>query len=280
MRHLFSQNQNLGAEKTATRPPSIVMTTDSTKKNTTRLMAASLLAIALLLISTITLGVLLADEKNNDDTTASSLDLPPQAVTLWWVIFNNPENCIQAPDADIKCGPLDAFGAEFLSTQALGEPDLSTIVVNTDSGFAMLYATGDVSDAEGEIRLQASIYKSPQNLSLPLNMDPMVQGVAFTDPDKAEVHAIVRTHGDYIDFTQTLSDIDDYCVDPPFSYVGSKSGSTNNVCADFMTVAFAAGQEGSQALAFAETGESVSDGEARLFRTGDSLQILIETSVA
>lgn len=232
-------------------------------------LAAAVLAAIALAASTITFAVMYEQEKDSNDE---------EAVTLWWVIFNKPENCLTNPEGAIKCGPVDAFGQAFLDTQAAGKPDLSKIEVNTASGFSMLYATATVTD--GPIRMQASIYKTPEFLTLPINMDPMEQGVAFDNPEGAEVHAIVRKHGPYVDVSQTLSDMDDYCSDPLFNLNGTKADEFGHICADFQSVAFAPGEQGIQPLMDAVTGEVVGESAtAELFRFDDSLIILVKSDL-
>jgi hypothetical protein len=61
----------------------------------------------------------------------------------------------------------------------------------------MVYATGSISDDQGDLRLQASIFESPDsNLTLPYAMDPMEQGITLADAANAEIHVSVRSHGD------------------------------------------------------------------------------------
>ena len=54
----------------------------------------------------------------------------PSAVTVWWVIFNAPENCYGSPDPDANCTSLDVFGAAFLESIANGSPNPALIAPN------------------------------------------------------------------------------------------------------------------------------------------------------
>lgn len=253
-----------------------------TKKSTSAVAVTGVILILGLIASTITLGVLYAQERNDNQSFLRGT-VPPQAVTMWWVIFNRPENCITNPDAEIKCGSNDLLGEEFVKTQQAGAPDLSKIAPNVDAGATALYGTGAITDSvSGAMRLQASIYKSSENdtpLSLPAPLDPLGQGTALIDPDNAEVHAIIRSHGNYIDVTQTLGHDDDYCTDPNFLYVGSKSEGTGNICASIQSVAFGPGKDGSKPLAKMGTTDTIPGSEALLIRQGDALQMVLKSSI-
>lgn len=261
----------------------------STKISKATLASIALVTIAGIVTPAAILAKLYRDEKYKNKTLPcptvatnepfDNKDASPHAMTTWWVIFNNPGNCTQAPDQEIKCGAVDVFGSAFLDTQEAGTPDLGTIQVNTAAGIGMLYATGGVTDDDGDIRMQASIFKSTDILSLPYAMDPMELGVTLFNPN-AEVHLIIRDHGVSVgDVTQTLADVDDYCDDPPFLWSGPKQHTTGNVCSDFQAVAFAAGEAGMKKLTFVETGTESEESAAQLFRRGDGLQAIIVSNV-
>lgn len=273
-------NQNLPIQATEEQA---VAETKKVKISKTALIFLSFVALLIVVVPPAVLGKLYKDEKDKNDELSSSSagdeSGTKHAMTTWWVIFNNPENCIQSPADDVKCGPLDVFGSAFLESQQAGAPDLNTIVVNTDAGVAMLYATGGVTDENGDLRMQASIFKSTDILSLPYSMDPMALGLTLTNP-AAEVHFILRDHGVSVgDISQTLADIDDYCDDPPFLWFGSKQEATGNICSDFQAVAFAEGEAGIKKLSFVASGKESTESEAHLYRHGDGLQAVIFTNV-
>ena len=94
-------------------------------------LGIAVLAVIGLVASTVTFAILYKQEKDDNDDNNKALITEPdklEAVTLWWVIFNKPENCITDPTGPIKCGPVDAFGQDFLDTQAAGQPDLTVNV--------------------------------------------------------------------------------------------------------------------------------------------------------
>jgi hypothetical protein len=93
---------------------------------------------------------------------------PGTAVTIWWVIFNQPENCEGYPDG--SCGLID-----------LENPDVVPEIT---------YATGAVIGSNGKANFQAD-----------LAVGHTAQewfGNGFTNPTGAEIHTIVHSHGQVI----------------------------------------------------------------------------------
>lgn len=97
---------------------------------------------------------------------------PKHTFTCWWVIWNNPENCI-IPGA---CSDLD-FASEG---------------VNVD----VLFASGDVSNYHGALRCKAYLKEGDTSGSINelLGLEP----IGLVDSKKAEVHLVVRSHGPII----------------------------------------------------------------------------------
>ncbi len=90
------------------------------------------------------------------------------AYTNWWVIFNNPNECADS------CG-----GADFANPAVQG---------------SVLYATGGVSDGSGNATFRAFL---PVGL-VRLNSGEDIRhpfGPGLQDPQKAEVHYLIRSHG-------------------------------------------------------------------------------------
>jgi hypothetical protein len=203
-----------------------------------------------------------------------------KAVTLWWVIFNNPENCKANPGALEQCGGVDVFGQDFLESVAAGTPDPGLIAPNADAGLAVLYATGATTNANGRIRLAASIYRSPEgalDFTGPSLVDPMGLGRALENAD-AEIHLIVRTHGTSVRggmISQITGFLDPYCSDPTLLYFAG-----TNTCADVQFSVFGPGESGEDTIyAFGETPTEVRNGRAFLIRNTDMVQAVIETRV-
>ena len=93
---------------------------------------------------------------------------PNTAVTIWWVIFNNPEQCAGYPDTE--CGLAD-----------LENPDVAAEIT---------YATGEVVNRNGRARFSASL--------APGHTAQEWFGNGLINPTTAEVHVIVHSHGPVI----------------------------------------------------------------------------------
>jgi len=205
----------------------------------------------------------------------------PRAVTLWWVIFNNPDACTANPGAPEQCGAVDIFGAPYLDSVANGSPDPSLIAPNHASGVAVIYATGAKTNYWGKVRLTASIYRSEAggglDLSGPNSVDPLGLGRAFENTD-AEVHLVVRDHGHRVRgglLTQITNFLEPYCSDPNLLYF-----SGDNLCADVQFAVFAPGESGKDdVFAFGNPPSKQRRSSAHLFRQGDMLQAVIETRI-
>lgn len=101
------------------------------------------------------------------------------ATTVWWAVFNNPQNCVD---------PLPEFGAQC------GEGDVNAAVLFGDPNEVkvdVLFATGHVAGAKW--RAGAALSEGDTSGStLPLfGLDP----IGLMDAGKAEIHLIVRSHG-------------------------------------------------------------------------------------
>ena len=205
----------------------------------------------------------------------------PRAVTLWWVIFNNPDACIAAPGAHEQCGAVDIFGAAYLDSVANGSPDPSLIAPNLDSELAVLYATGAQTDRKGRVRMAASIYRSAPGGGLDLAgtniVDPLGFGRAFENPE-AEVHLVVRDHGRKVRrglLEQITNFLEPYCSDPNLLFYSGR-----NICADVQFAVFAPGESGEDSVfAFGDPPKLVRRASAHLYRNTDMLVAVVETRI-
>lgn len=104
--------------------------------------------------------------------TIDTGDLPPgQVMTLWWVVFNNPEECRDG--AGSPCGVPDLF-----------DPDVET---------GCLFGDGGTVRHDGRIRLRGSLaIGDVRDSCLPFFGAP---DHGLIDPVGAEVHLVVRSHG-------------------------------------------------------------------------------------
>ena len=93
---------------------------------------------------------------------------PNTAVTIWWVIFNNPEQCAGYPDTE--CGLAD-----------LENPEVAAEIT---------YATGAVVGRNGRARFAAKLATG--------HTAQEWFGNGLTNPTGAEIHVIVHSHGPVI----------------------------------------------------------------------------------
>lgn len=115
--------------------------------------------------------------------TFHTADLPANdVVTAWWVVFNAPENC-----TDNACGEDDIFvyedGELFIGENG---PELNLDQIEA-AEIALLGATGNVVNENGEGHFSAwlTLGESPS----------IVFGPGLTKPMSAEIHIVLRTHG-------------------------------------------------------------------------------------
>ena len=120
--------------------------------------------------------------------TFSAVDLEPgDAYTMWWTIFNKPENC-----SDGECGENDAFifdenGEPLLTDEGARKWNFPA---HAATEFALGRATGTVVDTDGTAEFRAH---------LPLGDDTEFDfGPGLLNPFTAEVHLIIRTHSQMI----------------------------------------------------------------------------------
>ena len=213
-------------------------------------------------------------------TTDSSYHNRPRAmhaVTLWWVIFNEPENCVTSPEAAAKCGAVDIFGQEYLDSVANGAPNPGLISPNLESGLAVVYATGGITSPLGRVRLVASLYQGASGEDLPDTVDPMNLNRTLTSSN-AEVHLVMRDHGrrhrrDYE--SQISAFLDPYCSDPNLLYFAGP-----NLCQDVQFAVFAADQDSdAEVFAFADPTQPLQRARARLTRGDGVIQAIVETTL-
>ena len=120
--------------------------------------------------------------------TFNAVELEPGDVyTMWWVIFNRPENC-----SDGECGLNDVFIFDENGERQFSD-DGAPIWNRTAHAaveFALGRATGTVVDTDGTAEFRAH---------LPVGDDTEFDfGSGLLNPAKAEVHLIIRTHSQII----------------------------------------------------------------------------------
>lgn len=114
----------------------------------------------------------LATSNAGGKVTLQTTDLATgHTVTIWWVIFNEPQNCIHSPAPGLACGPgdLPPFG---------GDPSVVSSVV---------YAAGHVVGGSGNATFSGRLATGDASDAL--------WGPGLTKPTTAEIHFVVHDHG-------------------------------------------------------------------------------------
>ncbi|MEM7738417.1 MAG: hypothetical protein AAF267_21790 [Deinococcota bacterium] len=99
--------------------------------------------------------------------------MPREPYTIWWVIFNEPTACSEACDGD------DIFAAD------------GSMSLNEMAEISILFADGAMSDADGNGNFSAVLTEDRP-------FGQVLAGPGLTDTQNAEVHLVVRHHGDLI----------------------------------------------------------------------------------
>ena len=94
---------------------------------------------------------------------------PGYAYTVWWVVFDNPENC-----TDSDCGSDDVSGAMGGGANLPGVSILGA-------------ADGSVVNADGKANYYGSLRKN--------NASQAILGDGLDNPATAEIHYVIRSHG-------------------------------------------------------------------------------------
>lgn len=109
---------------------------------------------------------------------------PGDVHTLWWVVFNNPDECSD------PCGEDDIFAD---TPSGLNEATIAAAQI------AIGNATGNVAKSNGTVELGAALRVGDdadhQVLFVPSVFGGTGDHLLNVDPDDAEFHVIVQTHG-------------------------------------------------------------------------------------
>lgn len=106
---------------------------------------------------------------------------PQHAYTIWWVIFNQPENC-----SDPGCGEDDIF-IDGDPTKGLNEDQIAAADIVAG------YATGKVASTDGSARFVAALSEGQTGQEVLFG-----SGALLKDATGAEVHLVNRSHGPVI----------------------------------------------------------------------------------
>ena len=108
---------------------------------------------------------------------------PGDVVTVWWVIFNAPENC-----SDGACGENDIFIPDDAGEVIVGEngPEMNMPQIDA-AQISVLGATGNLIGDSGEGHFSAWLGVG--------EVPGVVFGPALQNPSGAEIHLVLQDHG-------------------------------------------------------------------------------------
>ena len=111
----------------------------------------------------------LVSNPNGATTTFHTSELPEGTYTTWWIIWNNPDAC-ENPNS-------------ILGTQCT----LADGKIN-DTGFSVVFGTGHVVGSNGVGNFGSHLTKD--------DLTNVRRGEGLTNPMGAEIHILVRYHGE------------------------------------------------------------------------------------
>lgn len=140
---------------------------------------------------------------------------PGHVATVWWVVFNNPDQCDN---------PIPAIGANC-NLPDLFDPDVEA---------AVMFAAGNVVGQSGRTSFGGHLQRGQVTTTHPLFAD----SPGLIHPRTAEIHLVDRTHGPLIRelVRGMLTTFEGGCT--PATSAGSGDGP--NDCADLHAAAFPA----------------------------------------
>jgi hypothetical protein len=137
--------------------------------------------------------------------------MPGHAYTLWWVVWNKPENCA-TPGA---CVESDLANAEEVEVQ-------------------LLYAAGSVAGNNGKGNFSAHLKENDDSGSVH-ELFGLPNFGGLQDAQSAEIHAVLRSHGPKIpgQVGEQINSYEGGCVVnfPPFTEIPDEEGECGDIIA-------------------------------------------------
>lgn len=137
---------------------------------------------------------------------------PGHVITVWAVVFNQPENCAQYPEA--------CKGSDLSTPDVLGDA---------------VYTSGGVVRENGTIRLRAFLREGDASGSMAHEVSTAFPPTGLLDLEDAEVHLVIRDHGPAIPgkVYEQRSSFTGGCATsfPPFSAFPKNQGECGNTFA-------------------------------------------------
>lgn len=166
-----------------------------------------------------------------------------EALTLWWVIFNNPEECENGCDGEDLANPAVAA--------------------------SVVYASGQISRANGKVRLVAGLFEQADGFA-----DGLIGGPGLLDAEGAEIHLVVRSHGPKLagGYLEQITE---------FADAGCRDLGGPNECRDVQFSVHPPGAERSDVFWWPDLngGRRVRGALSRLTRSADGVRLVLETDV-
>lgn len=190
---------------------------------------------------------------------AEESDGEPVVMTLWWVIFNYPQNC-----SDGSCGANDLAD----------EPGLAD---DKKVKASVVYGTGQVTDEEGKVMLVSSLYPTDADLGdsgpAPFS-DGLLKpfGKGLLNVTGANIHLVMRSHGPVIDeyLDKQLTTV----VDP-----GCQAKGGPNECRYIYGAVHPPGQERADVIVFGKPGQVIEGASSTMFWEDNGLKAIVRTIV-
>jgi hypothetical protein len=168
------------------------------------------------------------------------------AVTVWWVVFNQPQNCATTP-----CSLADLF-----------EPSVEA---------SIFWATGALVPAGGQVSFVASAYETSAGFA---DVDPvtsLIGGPGLGDSRRAEIHVVVRSHGEALEGLETRQ-ITQF-LEPGCQDLGGP-----NVCEDIQVAIHLPANALSAVFDF-NTGVEIEGASSRMIRGDGVVKVILETQI-
>jgi hypothetical protein len=141
--------------------------------------------------------------------------IPDHAATIWWIIWNSPENCKDDP-----CGSKSDADFNNAGTGPGG------------TALSMMYAAGNIIRRSGVGTFHG--YLKEGVIQGSINDQVGVDPLPLLDAKKAEIHLVVRSHGPRIPGMEDVqtSSYDGGCIPPgflPFEAIPTNPGECGDI---------------------------------------------------
>ena len=161
--------------------------------------------------------------KNGITVNYKATGLHPGAYTIWWVIWNNPQECTT---------PGGCLDIDFPNPQNPPNPDNMV-------GVEVMYAGGHVVGKNGKGNFSAHLKAgddSPESMNTSFGFET-VGGLRVGNTFDAEVHVVLRTHGPAIpglvheQISSYRGGCDNPFLHPPFTFYPNVIGECGDIAA-------------------------------------------------